>query len=704
MTAAAAVARQLAELRKKIEHHNHLYYVLDTPEIPDAEYDRLLYELQQLEAEHPELITSDSPSLRVGGAALERFAPVRHAVPMLSIRTETDTTEGGAIAFDARVRRELELQADAPPVEYAAELKFDGLAINLRYEHGILVQAATRGDGSVGEDVTQNVRTVGRIPLRLQGVTAAVLEVRGEIYMRHADFERLNERQRATGDKTFVNPRNAAAGSIRQLDPTIAARRPLSFFVYGLGAVQGWTVPATHSAVLDALDDMGLPVCAERAVVCGADGLIQFHHAIAAKRDSLPFDIDGVVYKVNSLALQQRLGFITREPRWAVAHKYPAQEQLTVVRDIDIQVGRTGKLTPVAKLEPVFVGGVTVTNATLHNEDEVRRKDVRVGDTVIVRRAGDVIPEVVGVVLEHSPSERGQPFDLNEKLQGHCPECGSTIVREEGEADWRCTAGLYCPAQRKEAIKHFASRRALDIEGLGDKLVDQLVERGLIRDVADLYALNLEQLAGLERMGQKSAENLIAALDASKQTTLPRFLHALGIPDVGEATAAALATHFGTLEALIQAAQEYAAALDLDDDQTSAARARRLKTQALQQVSDVGPEVAARIADFFGEPHNREVVRKLAEADIRWPCIEVVPRTTQPLAGHTYVLTGTLEAMPRDVAKARLEALGAKVSSSVSKKTTAVIAGADPGSKLAKAESLGVTVLDEARLLKLLGD
>ena len=704
MTAAAAVARQLAELRKKIEHHNHLYYVLDAPEIPDAEYDRLLYELQQLEAEHPELITSDSPSLRVGGAALERFAPVRHAVPMLSIRTETDTTEGGAIAFDARVRRELELQADAPPVEYAAELKFDGLAINLRYEHGILVQAATRGDGSVGEDVTQNVRTVGRIPLRLQGVTAAVLEVRGEIYMRHADFERLNERQRAAGDKTFVNPRNAAAGSIRQLDPTIAARRPLSFFVYGLGAVQGWTVPATHSAVLDALDDMGLPVCAERAVVCGADGLIQFHHAIAAKRDSLPFDIDGVVYKVNSLALQQRLGFITREPRWAVAHKYPAQEQLTVVRDIDIQVGRTGKLTPVAKLEPVFVGGVTVTNATLHNEDEVRRKDVRVGDTVIVRRAGDVIPEVVGVVLEHSPSERGQPFDLNEKLQGRCPECGSAIVREEGEADWRCTAGLYCPAQRKEAIKHFASRRALDIEGLGDKLVDQLVERGFIRDVADLYALNLEQLAGLERMGQKSAENLIAALNTSKQTTLPRFLHALGIPDVGEATAAALARHFGTLEALIQAAQEYAAALDLDDDQTSAARARRLKAQALRQVSDVGPEVAARIADFFGEPHNREVVRKLAEADIRWPGIEVVPRTTQPLAGHTYVLTGTLEAMPRDVAKARLEALGAKVSSSVSKKTTAVIAGADPGSKLAKAESLEVTVLDEARLLKLLGD
>jgi DNA ligase (NAD+) len=704
MTAAAAVARRLAELRKKIEHHNYRYYVLDAPEIPDAEYDRLLYELQQLEAEHPELITPDSPSQRVGGAALERFAPVQHAVPMLSIRTETDTTEGGAIAFDARVRRELELQADAPPVEYAAELKFDGLAINLRYEHGILVQAATRGDGSVGEDVTQNVRTVGRIPLRLLGMTAAVLEVRGEIYMRHADFERLNERQRVAGDKTFVNPRNAAAGSIRQLDPMIAARRPLSFFAYGLGAVQGWTVPATHSAVLDALDDMGIPVCAERAVVRGADGLIQFHHAIAAKRDSLPFDIDGVVYKVNSLDLQQRLGFVTREPRWAVAHKYPAQEQLTVVRDIDIQVGRTGKLTPVAKLEPVFVGGVTVTNATLHNEDEVRRKDVRIGDTVIVRRAGDVIPEVVGVVLEHSPSERGQPFDLNEKLQGHCPECGSAIVREEGEADWRCTAGLYCPAQRKEAIKHFASRRALDIEGLGDKLVDQLVERGLIRDVADLYALNVEPLAGLERMGQKSAENLIAALDTSKQTTLPRFLHALGIPDVGEATAAALATHFGTLEALMQAAQAYAAALNLDDDQTSAARARRLRAQALQQVSDVGPEVAARVADFFGEPHNREVLRKLIEADIRWPDIEVVPRAAQPLAGHTYVLTGALEALPREEAKARLEALGAKVSSSVSKKTTAVIAGADPGSKLAKAESLGVVVLDEAGLRALLGD
>ncbi|MBS1219930.1 MAG: ligA, partial [Proteobacteria bacterium] len=563
---------------------------------------------------------------------------------------------------------------------------------------------ATRGDGSVGEDVTQNVRTVGQVPLRLQDVNAAVLEVRGEIYIRHADFERLNERQRAAGDKSFVNPRNAAAGSIRQLDPAIAARRPLSFFAYGLGEVQGWTVPKTHSALLDACVAMGLPVCAERAVVHGADGLIQFHHAIAAKRDTLPFDIDGVVYKVNDLALQQRLGFVTREPRWAVAHKYPAQEQLTVVRDIDIQVGRTGKLTPVAKLEPVFVGGVTVTNATLHNEDEVRRKDVRVGDTVIVRRAGDVIPEVVGVVLERRPANVSEPFDLYMQLTGECPECHSAIAREEGEADWRCTAGLYCPAQRKEAIKHFAARRAMDIEGLGDKLVDQLVEAKLVEHVDELYKLTAEQLAQLERMGPKSAENLIDALEKSKTTTLPRFLFALGIPEVGEATAAALAIHFGSLEALMTAAEDYVAALAEKDDPTAAARARRLKSQALQQVPDVGPEVAARIAAFFTEPHNRAVVRKLVDAGIRWPAVKVVPRAAQPLAGHTYVLTGTLEAMTRDEAKARLEALGAKVSGSVSKKTTAVIAGADPGSKLTKAESLGVPVLDEAGLRELLGD
>lgn len=704
MGTAKSAARRSAELRRLLQHHNYLYYVLDAPEIPDAEYDRLFRELQRIEAEHPELVTPDSPTQRVGGTPLERFAQVTHAVPMLSIRTETDTTENGAIAFDARIRRELKLGADDPPVEYAAELKFDGLAISLRYERGVLVQAATRGDGQVGEDVTQNVRTVASIPLRLQGIDAPVLEVRGEVYMRRDDFERLNERQREAGEKTFVNPRNAAAGSIRQLDPGIAARRPLSFFAYGLGEVRGWDVPETHSAVLDALMDMGVPVCADRAVVRGAAGLVEFHRKIAARRDALPFDIDGVVYKVNSRALQERLGFVTREPRWAVAHKYPAQEQLTVVRDIDIQVGRTGKLTPVAKLEPVFVGGVTVTNATLHNEDEVRRKDVRVGDTVIVRRAGDVIPEVVGVLLERRPKDAGKPFDLHKRLKGRCPVCGGAIAREEGEADWRCTAGLYCPAQRKEAIKHFASRRAMDIEGLGDKLVDQLVERGLIADVADLYTLTAAQLAELERMGPKSAENLVAALDRSRDTTLARFLFALGIPDVGEATAAALAAHFGSLEALIEAAEAYAAALAIDDDETAAARARRLKAQALQQVPDVGPEVADRITRFFTEPHNLRVVERLREAGVRWKDVAVAPAAAQPLAGKTFVLTGTLEGMTRDEAKAALQALGAKVSGSVSKKTDYVVAGADPGSKLAKARELGVTVLDEAGLRALLGE
>jgi DNA ligase (NAD+) len=703
MSAAAKVARRIAELRREIAHHDHLYYILDAPEIPDAEYDRLYRELQRLEAEHPELVTPDSPTQRVGGAPLERFTPVRHSVPMLSIRTETDTTEDGAIAFDARIRRELKLGAADPPVEYAAELKFDGLAISLRYESGALAQAATRGDGVTGEDVTRNVRTVRSVPLHLHGVDAPVLEVRGEVYMRRNDFERLNARQSEAGEKAFVNPRNAAAGSIRQLDPAIAARRPLSFYAYGLGDVRGWKVPATHSAVLDALVAMGVPVCADRAVVRGAEGLVKFHREIAARRGALSFDIDGVVYKVNDRALQERLGFVTREPRWAVAHKYPAQEQLTVVRDIDIQVGRTGKLTPVAKLEPVFVGGVTVTNATLHNEDEVRRKDVRIGDTVIVRRAGDVIPEVVSVLLERRRKDAGRPFDLRKRLKGRCPVCGSAIAREEGEADWRCTAGLYCPAQRKEAIKHFASRRAMDIEGLGDKLVEQLVERGLIADVADLYALSAGQLAELERMGPKSAENLVAALDRSRDTTLARFLFALGIPDVGEATAATLAAHFGNLEALVEGANAYAEALAAAEDETAAARARRLKAQALQQVPDVGPEVADRIARFFTEPHNLRVVERLRGAGVRWKDVAAVPPAAQPLAGKTFVLTGTLDGLTRDEARARLQALGAKVSGSVSKKTDYVVAGAEPGSKLAKAQELGVPVLDEAGLRALLG-
>lgn len=697
----AEVWQRAAALRAELARHDYLYYVLDAPEIPDAEYDRLFRELQALEQAYPALRTADSPTQRVGGAVLDRFAPVRHAVPMLSIRTETDSGPGGARSFDARVRRELGLGPGDPPVEYAAELKFDGLAISLRYERGVLVQAATRGDGETGEDVTQNVRTVGAVPLRLRGIEAPVLEVRGEIYMRRDAFERLNERQRAAREKTFVNPRNAAAGSIRQLDPAIAARRPLSFFAYGLGAVDGWAVPPTHSAVLDALQAAGLPVCDERAVVRGAEGLIAFHQRIAARRDALPFDIDGVVYKVNSLALQQRLGFVTREPKWAVAHKYPPQEQLTVVRAIDIQVGRTGRLTPVAKLEPVFVGGVTVTNATLHNEDEVRRKDVRIGDTVIVRRAGDVIPEVVGVVLERRPADAGAPFDLYTQLQGKCPECGSAIAREEGAADWHCTGGLYCPAQRKNAILHFAGRRAMDIAGLGDKLVEQLVDGGLVRDVADLYALEIGQIAALERMGEKSARNLLRAIEHSRHTTLARFLFALGIPEVGEATAAALAAHFGTLEALQQAAKEYAAALAVRAEETGAARARRLREQALQQVPDVGPEVAERIATFFAEPHNLAVIARLRAAGVNWREAPAA-RGPQPLAGKTFVLTGTLESMTRDQAKEKLQALGAKVAGSVSKKTDYVVAGSDAGSKLAKAGELGVPVLDEAALLALL--
>ncbi len=677
----ASVAQHIAALRAEIEKHNYQYYVLDNPLVPDAEYDRLFRELQQLEAQHPEFTVPDSPTLRVGGKPLDAFKPVRHAVSMLSIRTETDISDQGAIAFDARVRKELGLGESAPSVEYACELKFDGLAINLRYEHGVLVQAATRGDGETGEDVTQNIRTIRQIPLRLSGCDYSVLEVRGEVYMSRRDFEHYNERQREQGLSTLVNPRNGAAGSIRQLDPTLAARRPLSFFAYGLGEMQGWSMPATHSAVLDALDKMGVPVSNERAVVRGAQGLVDFHRDIAAKRDQLPFDIDGVVYKVNSLALQAQMGFVSREPRWAVAHKYPAEEQMTVVRDIDIQVGRTGKLTPVAKLEPVFVGGTTVSNATLHNEDETRRKDVRIGDTVIVRRAGDVIPEVVGVVLQKRPAEVGEPFDLFKRLDGKCPVCGSTIVREEGEAAWRCTGGLFCPAQCKEALLHFASRRALDIEGLGDKLVEQLVDGGLVHSPADIYLLDELTLAGLERMGEKSAQNLIDAINHSKKTTLARFIYALGIRNVGETTAKDLARHFGSLDNLMAADEA-----------------------RLQQVPDVGPVVAQSITAFLAEQHNRDVIAQLRASGINWAEHEGERVEILPLSGKTFVLTGTLPSMSRDEAKAKLEALGAKVAGSVSKKTNYVVAGAEAGSKLDKARELGVTVLEEQQLLQLLNE
>ncbi|MFN3295929.1 NAD-dependent DNA ligase LigA [Caldimonas sp.] len=677
----AEAARRAAWLREQLHHHAHLYYVLDAPQIPDAEYDRMFQELQALEAAHPELLTPDSPTQRVLGRVLEGFEPVRHAVPMLSIRTETDTEPTGAANFDARVRRELKLTEADPPIEYQAELKFDGLAISLRYEGGVLVRAATRGDGEVGEDVTQNIRTIRQIPLRLSGAAPEVLEVRGEVYMRRDDFERLNARQRELGEKTFVNPRNAAAGAVRQLDPAIAARRPLSFFAYGWGEVSGWPEqPDTQSGVLDAFVALGLPVCEERAVVQGAQGLIEFHRRIGQRRDQLPFDIDGVVYKVNRLDLQRQLGYVTREPRWAVAHKYPAQEQMTTVLDIDIQVGRTGKLTPVAKLAPVFVGGVTVTNATLHNEDETRRKDVRIGDTVIVRRAGDVIPEVVAVVLERRPPDAGEPFDLYRRLAGRCPVCGSAIVREEGEVDWRCSGGLYCAAQRKQALLHFAQRRAMDIEGLGDKLVDQLVDGGLIRTLPELYTLGVAKLSALDRMGDKSARNLVEALEKSKQTTLPRFLFALGIRHVGEATAKDLARHFGSLDRIMDA-----------------------RVEELLEVNDVGPVVAQSIRTFFDQLHNREVVEQLRAAGVHWPEGEgTASDAPRPLLGKTLVLTGTLPTMSRDEAKALIEAAGGKVAGSVSKKTHYVVAGAEAGSKLAKAEELGVPVLDESGLKALL--
>jgi DNA ligase (NAD+) len=685
VTADARTRERADALRELLHHHAHQYYVLDAPAIPDAEYDRLFRELQELEAAHPELASPDSPTQRVGGKVLEGFAKVRHRVPMLSIRTETDIEASGARNFDARVRRELGLAESDPPLEYVAELKFDGLAISLRYEHGALVQAATRGDGEIGEDVTQNIRTIGQIPLRLHGTSMPpVLEVRGEVYMRRDDFERLNELQRekiakgAKGEKTFVNPRNAAAGAVRQLDPGIARQRPLSFYAYGWGEItpadRGGPPFETHYEVLQAMRAWGLPVSDHAKVATGPDELVAYHQAIGRERDRLPFDIDGVVYKVNSLALQQRLGFVTREPRWAVAHKFPAQEQLTTVESIEVQVGRTGKLTPVAKLAPVFVGGVTVTNATLHNEDEARRKDVRIGDTVIVRRAGDVIPEVVAIV----PEKRHAHAKIF-TMPRHCPVCGAAAVREEGEADYRCTGGLFCGAQRKFSILHFAQRRAMDIEGLGEKLVDQLVEGNVIRTVADLYRLGLNALVSLDRMAEKSAQNVLAALEQSKHTTLPRFLYGLGIRHVGEATAKDLARHFGTLQAIMDAGIEH-----------------------LLEVPDVGPVVAESIHTFFQQPHNREVVEQLRACGVTWEEGEARSRAPKPLAGKTVVLTGTLPALSRDEAKDLLEAAGAKVAGSVSKKTDYVIAGAEAGSKLDKARELGVTVLDEDGLRRLL--
>jgi DNA ligase (NAD+) len=664
--------RRATSLRKQIAEYDYWYYVKDSPRVPDAEYDKLFRELQAIEIQHPELLTPDSPTRRVGGKPLDMFRPVRHAVPMLSIRTETDISDQGAIAFDTRVRRELGLNENDPPTEYVCELKFDGLAINLRYEQGMLVQAATRGDGETGEDVTQNVRTIHQIPLVLEGGSPSVLEVRGEVYMARPDFERYNERQREQGLPALVNPRNGAAGSIRQLDPALAARRPLKFFAYGLGDAQGWDWRGSHKEVLDQLEAWGFPVNHERRVVQGAQGLVEFHRRIEAMRDNLPFDIDGVVYKVNDLALQAELGFVSREPRWAVAHKFPAEEQLTVLRDIEIQVGRTGKLTPVAKLEPVFVGGTTVSNATLHNEDEIRRKDVHIGDTVIVRRAGDVIPEVVGVLQERRPAG-AKPF----VMPTSCPVCGSKVVREEGEAAARCTGGLFCAAQRKQAILHFAGRRAMDVEGLGDKLVDQLIDENIIHSLPDLYRLDEKTLAALERMAEKSARNIVEALEKSKSTTLNRFLFALGIRNVGESTAKDLARFFGNLESIMQATAEQ-----------------------LMAVPDVGPIVAQSIVDFFSESHNREVVQQLRTLGVHWEEHESTTTQTLPLSGKTFVLTGTLASMSRDEAKSRLEALGAKVAGSVSKKTDCVVAGEEAGSKLIRAQELNVPVWNEAELIQ----
>jgi len=677
----APVATEIEALRAQLNAWGHSYYVLDLPTVPDAEYDRVFRVLQALEAAYPELMVPDSPTQRVGGKPLPGFTSVRHAVPMLSIRTETDTEPTGAQNFDSRIRKELGLAEADLPVEYVAEPKFDGLAMSLRYENGVLVQAATRGDGEYGEDVTQNIRTMRQIPLRLQGPHIAipkVLEVRGEVYMRLADFDALNARQREKGDKTFVNPRNAAAGAVRQLDSGIAAQRPLSFFAYGLGEVtppeQGGPVFDTHYAMLQTLKSWGFPVAAQVDIAQGATELIAYHQKIGAARDSLPYDIDGVVYKLNALALQRQLGFVSREPRWAVAHKYPAQEQLTTVTAIDVQVGRTGKLTPVARLAPIFVGGVTVTNATLHNLFELRRKRVRVGDTAIVRRAGDVIPEVVGIVAKPRAH-----YVANFRMPRACPICGSRVVREKTEMNHRCSGGLFCPAQRKEAILHFAHRRAVEVEGLGDKLVEQLVDTGVIRTLPDLYKLGFTALSALDRMADKSAQNILDALEKSKSTTLPRFLFGLGIRHVGEATAKALARHFGKLDSVMDATPVQ-----------------------LLEVADVGPIVALAIRTFFDQPHNREVVEQLRACGINWEEGEPTQQIPKPLAGQTFVLTGTFPTLGRDEAKDLLEAAGAKVAGSVSKKTSYVVAGVEAGSKLDKALALGVPVLDEAGMLALL--
>ena len=680
------VPERMRELIALIEKWDHEYYVLDAPSVPDAEYDRTFNELKALEALYPEFKNPASPTARVGGAVRSDLAKVTHAVPMLSIHTETDFSSEGAIAFDRRVRSELGLTDDDPEIHYDCELKFDGLAANLRYEKGVLVQAATRGDGQVGEDVTANVRTIRSIPLKLEGNVPDVLEVRGEVIMHREDFEALNRRQAELGQKLFVNPRNAAAGSLRQLDPTVTAKRSLRFYAYALGEVSGGAFAPTQTEVLNRLESLGFPVAKQHRAVMGPEALARFHDDIEALRPTLPFDIDGVVYKVDDLELQKRLGFIAREPRWACAHKYPPEEALTICEAIDIQVGRTGKLTPVARLKPVFVGGVTVSNATLHNEDHIAGLDLRVGDTVVVRRAGDVIPEVVRVLHERRP-EGTEPF----VMPSVCPVCGSATIRDEEEKDTRCTGGLVCPSQMKLSLVHFASRRAMGIDGLGEKIVNLLVDEGLVKSPADIFSLTHEVLIAptnatvesakpIKRMGPKAASNLLANIAKAKETTFARFIFALGCRHVGEATALSLAQHFRTLDRL-EAADE----------------------AALMQVDDVGEIIAQSIVAFFKEPHNRTVIEALIAAGVMWPAVEAPTEgTTSLVAGKTFVLTGTLPTLSRDEAKDLLIAAGAKVSGSVSKKTDFVVAGTEAGSKLEKAQTLGIRILDEEALMAML--
>ncbi|HEY3983075.1 NAD-dependent DNA ligase LigA [Cedecea sp.] len=670
-----SIEQQLTQLRTTLRHHEYLYHVQDSPEIPDAEYDRLMRELRALEEAHPELITQDSPTQRVGAAPLSEFTQVRHEVPMLSLDNVFD--EASYLAFNKRVQDRLK-SSDA--LTFCCELKLDGLAVSLLYEDGVLVRAATRGDGTTGENITANVRTIRAIPLKLTGDNIPRrIEVRGEVFLPQAGFEKINEEARRTGGKVFANPRNAAAGSLRQLDPRITAKRPLTFFCYGVGLLEGGDLPASHMARLQQFKAWGLPV-SDRIRLCSTpEEVLAFYHQVEADRPTLGFDIDGVVIKVDSLALQETLGFVARAPRWAVAFKFPAQEQMTTVRDVEFQVGRTGAITPVARLEPVQVAGVLVSNATLHNADEIERLGLRIGDRVVIRRAGDVIPQVVGVVESERPEDTQTII-----FPTHCPVCGSDVERVEGEAVARCTGGLICGAQRKEALKHFVSRRAMDVDGMGDKIIDQLVEKEYVHTPADLFKLTAGKLTGLDRMGPKSAQNVVDALEKAKETTFARFLYALGIREVGEATAAGLAAHFGTLDDLVAAS--------IDD---------------LQKVPDVGIVVATHTFNFFAEESNREVIRQLREdAGVRWPDPVVVKaeEIDSPFAGKTVVLTGSLSILSRDEAKDRLTALGAKVAGSVSKKTDLVIAGEAAGSKLVKAQELGIQVIDEAEMIRLLGD